>query len=37
MQTHTIPYTQLPMPSSCQDYIMWDLADANQDRKALID
>ena len=30
LTVHTIPYTQLPMPGGCQDFIMWDLAGANQ-------
>lgn len=37
IESHTIPYTQLPMPSASNDFIMWDLAGANQENKAIVD
>jgi predicted phage terminase large subunit-like protein len=27
--THVIPYTQLPHPAACRDFIMWDLSGVN--------
>ena len=30
IDSHTIPYTQLPHPGACQDYILWDLAGVDQ-------
>lgn len=35
IESHTIPFTQLPMPSACEDFIMWDLAGAAQENKGL--
>lgn len=29
LNTHTIPYTQLPHPSACRDFIMWDFSGVN--------
>lgn len=32
VETHCVPYTQLPYASACKDFIMWDLAGANQSK-----
>ncbi len=37
IELHTIPYTQMPHPATCRDFIMWDLAGVNQENKSSID